>query len=58
MRVSKTVIQVANLMLVTLGVYVAFRFHTPATIAVGTLAFLIGLIDAGVVTEEYKTKNK
>ena len=51
MKVNKAVIQIANLILVTLGVYVAFRFHTPATIAVGTLAFLIGLIDAGVVTE-------
>lgn len=41
-------IEAANLALVSLGVYVALTFHTPATIAVGALAFMLGVIDTGL----------
>ena len=45
---NKTVIEAANLALVALGVFVAITYHTPITIAVGGLAFFLGVVDTNI----------
>ena len=47
MKTSK-MIEAANLALVSLGIYLALTFQTPVTIAVGALAFCLGVIDADI----------
>lgn len=45
-------VEAANLALVALGVFVAIKYQTPITIAVGCLAFMLGLIDSGITNKD------
>jgi hypothetical protein len=45
-------IEAANLALVSLGVFVAFKYQTPITIAVGALAFFLGVVDSGITNSK------
>ena len=51
MKISNKLIEAANLALVSLGVYLALTIHTPAAIAVGAIAFFLGVVDADIKTK-------
>ena len=46
---KERLIEAANLLLVCLGFYIAVHYHTPITIAIGALSFVLGLIDTGLL---------
>ena len=48
MNVNSKLVEAANLALVALGVFVAIKYHTPITIAIGALAFILGITDVNL----------
>ena len=48
MNVNSKLVEAANLALVSLGVFVAIKYHTPITIAIGALAFVLGITDVNL----------